>query len=143
MKAILITFLLIAMAAGSSMARPEESSSTTESIAELEDDLDTDNSTEIISDDVHCEEVEKLKDFYCTTAHCKHFYSKHCYDIIDGVHPTCEKVRACIESRVSKFQSKTEKNKDTKVKNGSNRMFLSLFSFFPMVLLTLGSVARL
>ncbi len=97
MKAILITFLLIAMAAGSSMARPEDASSTTESIAELEDDLDTDNSTEIISDDVHCEEVEKLKDFYCTTAHCKHFYSKHCY----------------------------------------------LFSFFPMVLLTLGSVARL
>jgi hypothetical protein len=49
------------------------------------------------SDDEHCEEVERLKDYYCSTAHCKHFYSKHCYDIVNGVHPTCEVVRACIE----------------------------------------------
>ena len=49
------------------------------------------------SDDEHCEEVERLKDYYCTSAHCKHFYSKHCYDIVNGVHPTCEVVRTCIE----------------------------------------------
>jgi hypothetical protein len=90
MKATLICcFLLITYVAG----RPEEASSTTEAIEDLEEDLDSSETTEpALTDDQHCEEVEKLKDYYCTTAHCKHFYSKHCYDIIEGVHPTCEKV---------------------------------------------------
>jgi hypothetical protein len=93
---LLCCFLLITVVAG----RPEEASSTTEAaeaIEDLEEDLDSSETTEpALTDDQHCEEVEKLKDYYCTTAHCKHFYSKHCYDIIDGVHPTCEKVETII-----------------------------------------------
>ena len=99
--------------------RPE-SPSTTESISEIEEDLHSGETTdEPVHDDIHCEEVEKLKDLYCTTAHCKHFYSKHCYDIVDGVQPTCEKVRSCIEARVGKFRSKSEKHPEEKSKNGS------------------------
>jgi hypothetical protein len=137
MRATLKTFLLIGLVAATSMAMPE-TSSTTESITELEEDLDTDEDTaEEVHDDVHCEEVEKLKDFYCTTPHCKHFYSKHCYDIVDGVHPTCQKVRMCIEARVSQFHAKTEKHKDEPFKNGSDKLFLSVFPLFALTCLCL------
>ena len=90
MKTFLICcFLLVAFVAGS----PEEA------VAEPEDEVDSGETTEPgMTDDDHCEEVEKLKNYYCTTAHCKHFYSKHCYDIVDGVHPTCEQVQTLINT---------------------------------------------
>ena len=138
-------FLLLGLFAYTVLARPEDASSTTETIAQLEEDIDTDDdTTEVIPDDVHCEEVEKLKDYYCTTAHCKHFYSKHCYDIIEGVHPTCEKVRSCIESRVSKFRSKAEKHPDdNKAKSGSARTFISMTSLMPVVFTVILNAAKL
>ena len=127
--------LLLALAASTTLARPDVAS-TTESVAVLEEDIDTDDdTTEVIPDDVHCEEVERLKEYYCTTAHCKHFYSKHCYDIIDGVHPTCEKVRGCIEGRVSKFRSKAEKNPDDKAKSGGVKLLISMTSLWPIIFL--------
>ena len=135
MKATLMLLLLLALAASTTLARPDVAS-TTESIAVLEEDIDTDDdTTEVIPDDVHCEEVERLKEYYCTTAHCKHFYSKHCYDIIDGVHPTCEKVRGCIEGRVSKFRSKAEKNPDDKAKSGGVKLLISMTSLWPIIFL--------
>ena len=135
MKATLKLLLLLALAASTALARPDVPS-TTESVAVHEEDIDTDDdTTEVIPDDVHCEEVEKLKDYYCTTAHCKHFYSKHCYDIIDGVHPTCEKVRGCIEGRVSKFRSKAEKNPDDKAKSGGVKLLISMTSLWPIIFL--------
>jgi len=139
-KFALLMSLLMTWAA----ARPEPAS-TTESISEIEEDLDTDEATdEPVHDDIHCEEVEKLKDYYCTTAHCKHFYSKHCYDIIEGVHPTCEKVRSCIESRVSKFRSKAEKHPDdNKAKSGSARIFISMTSLMPVVFTIIFNAAKL
>ena len=135
--------LLLALAASTTLARPDVAS-TTESIAVLEEDIDTDDdTTEVIPDDVHCEEVEKLKDYYCTTAHCKHFYSKHCYDIVDGAHPTCEKVRTCIEARVGKFRAKTEKHQNENYKNGSEKHLFSCFKIFPVILFSFFNASRL
>ena len=144
MKAALKIFLLLALVSVSALANPESPSSTTDSIAELEEDLDTDDdATEEVHDDVHCEEVERLKNYYCTTAHCKHFYSKHCYDIVDGVHPTCEKVRTCIEARVGKFRAKTEKHQNENYKNGSEKHFLSCFKIFPVIVFSFLNANRL
>ena len=144
MKLALKIFLLFALVSATTLAKPESSASTTEDIAELEEDLDTDDdSKEEVHDDVHCEEVERLKDYYCTTAHCKHFYSKHCYDIIDGVHPTCEKVRSCIEARVGKFRTKAEKHKNEDFKNGSEKLFLSYVAIIPTIIFSFFKVYRL
>jgi len=136
MKSAVKLLLLLALVATKALAKPE-SSSTTEDIAKLEEDLDTDDDSKVdVHDDVHCEEVEKLKDYYCTSAHCKHFYSKHCYDIVDGVHPTCEKVRSCIEARVGKFRTEIEKHQNENYKNGAEKFSLSHFVIFPITLLS-------
>jgi hypothetical protein len=128
----LLVSLLLVVVAGKPQAPSAPSAS--EPIEDVEEDLDdSDETTDPpLTDDEHCEEVEKLKDYYCTTAHCKHFYSKHCYDIVDGVHPTCEVVRKCIETRLHRFMDKTDKKAPAANSGSSLQPFVSLVVFCVM-----------
>ena len=127
----LLASLLLVVVAG--IPQAPAAPSAAEPIADVEEDLDDsgESTDPPMTDDEHCEEVEKLKDYYCTTAHCKHFYSKHCYDIVDGVHPTCEVVRKCIEGRLHRFTDKTDKKgPDAKAANNG----AALQPFLPLIL---------
>jgi hypothetical protein len=51
------------------------------------------------NDDLDCIEVEALKEYYCKTDKCMHFFTKTCFDVVNNQLPTCASVKKCFEDR--------------------------------------------
>ena len=60
-----------------------------------------------------------MKEYYCKSDGCKHFYTRGCYDVVNNELPTCATVKRCVEDKADKFPDMAEKWHTAHVKMNS------------------------
>ena len=80
-----------------------------------------------ISNDLDCLELDSLKAYLCNTQNCKDFYTKGCYDLVNGKTPTCATVKKCTEDRIEHYKNHAEKHHRG---NSASKTSVSIFIAF-------------
>ena len=89
--------------------------------------VDVNNDDDRISNDLDCLELDSLKAYLCNTQNCKDFYTKGCYDLVNGKTPTCATVKKCTEDRIEHYKNHAEKHHRG---NSASKTSVSIFIAF-------------
>ena len=77
--------------------------------------------------------VEALKEYYCKTDDCKHFFTRTCYEVVNNALPTCATVKKCVEDRAEQYPDRAEKWHTAHVPMGSGASSGSMSTFLSII----------